>query len=427
MPYPIMSKYKYDIFISYSRQDLVIADKICTALDRAGISYFLDRQSISGGMEFPNIIAENISSSRLFLFLASKHSYESKFTNSEITFAFNEKPKNSILPYIIDSSQMPKSMRFIFSGINWRTIENHPIEPVLINDILQLLGRESLSPRNNYTIKKSKQIFTNTTKRLRYFIFSLIIVGIILFLYNLSIRIKYDHIHPFNEGIALVELNNKVGFINIVGKEITPIMYDGASVFNEGLAIVEIKGKSGFINKTGEEIIALKYDDAQPFQNNLALVKLNGKFGYIDKAGNEVISIKYDNLCGSFSEGLVPGAQNGKWGFIDRSGNEVINCKYDSAGFFIEGLANVELNNKYGFIDNTDKIIIPFKYDYAGYFSEGLAPVKTNGKFGFIDNMGNEVINCIYDDVNAFNRDVAKVKINDIWFYIDKNGNRVTK
>lgn len=133
---------KYDVFISYSRKDTTIADKICDAFDDANISYFIDRQGIGGGMEFPIILADAICDSELFLFLASKNSYESKFTNNEITFAFNEKPKQSILPYIIDGSELPRHMRFVFAGINWRNIDEHPIPTILVSDIIKLLGRE---------------------------------------------------------------------------------------------------------------------------------------------------------------------------------------------------------------------------------------------------------------------------------------------
>ena len=136
---------KHDVFISYSRADSAIADRICEAFDKAGISYFIDRQGIGGGFEFPVVLAEAIVESKVVLFLASKSSYESKFTNAELTFAFNEKPKNSILPYIIDGSTMPPALRFVFSSINWRTIESHPIEPTLVDDILKMLGRDEES------------------------------------------------------------------------------------------------------------------------------------------------------------------------------------------------------------------------------------------------------------------------------------------
>ena len=134
-----------DVFISYSRKDTEVANQICKAFDEVGITYFIDRQGISGGFEFPTVLAEAIVNCRIFLYLASKNSYESKFTQAEITFAFNKKERGNILPYIIDGSNLPLSLEFVFSAINWRRIENDPIEPVLIDDLLNLLGKKRLS------------------------------------------------------------------------------------------------------------------------------------------------------------------------------------------------------------------------------------------------------------------------------------------
>jgi hypothetical protein len=64
----------HDVFISYSRKDTEVADRICEVFDKVGISYFIDRQGIGGGLEFPLVLAENIVSSKLFLFLASENS-----------------------------------------------------------------------------------------------------------------------------------------------------------------------------------------------------------------------------------------------------------------------------------------------------------------------------------------------------------------
>ena len=132
---------QYDVFISYSRLDTPVADMICKAFDNAGISYFIDRQGIIVGGEFPEIIAEAISNSHFFLFLASNNSYTSKYTKKEIHFAFNIKP-DSLLPYIIDDSELPISLKFTFSDINIRTIKDHPIVETLVPDVLKLLGRE---------------------------------------------------------------------------------------------------------------------------------------------------------------------------------------------------------------------------------------------------------------------------------------------
>lgn len=135
--------YKYDVFLSYSRKDTEIADKICQAFNRAGISYFIDRQGIGGGMEFPTVLAKAIKESKVFLFLASKNSYNSKFTQSEIVYAFNKKQKQDILPYIIDGSTLPDELEFTFSAINWRQMDKHPIDTIL-DDILMKIGKSPI-------------------------------------------------------------------------------------------------------------------------------------------------------------------------------------------------------------------------------------------------------------------------------------------
>jgi len=139
-----MEQAKYDVFISYSRKDSGVADKITKAFEEAGVTYFIDRQGIGGGMEFPAVLAKAIRDSKVFLFLASKNSYESKFTQSEIVYAFNKKHKQDIIPYIIDGSTLPEELEFTFSAINWRRMEQHPIETVLVDDVLLKVGKHRI-------------------------------------------------------------------------------------------------------------------------------------------------------------------------------------------------------------------------------------------------------------------------------------------
>ena len=241
---------------------------------------------------------------------------------------------------------------------------------------------------------------------------------------------KYDFADHFSEGLALVRLNDKYGFIDKNGKEVTPFKYDLAYDFCEGLALVELNGKYGFIDKKGKEITSLKYDDAYDFFEGLAWVELNDKYGFIDKKGKVVIPLKYD-WASSFSEGLVSVGLNGKWGFIDKKGKVVIPFKNDWSGwgsYFREGLAMVTLNGKCGYIDKTGAVVIPFKYDVADNFREGLASVKLNGKWGYIDKTGSVVIPLKYEDdygERYFRNGVTNVRLNGERITIDKKGNQV--
>lgn len=138
-----MSIMTYDVFISYSRKDSAVADQVCAAFDKAGITYFIDRKGIGGGMEFPEVLARAILDCKKVLFIASKNAYESKFTNREITFAFNKKELQSIIPYLIDDFPMPIGLELVFANVNFRTINEHPIDSVLVSDFLRLLGKSA--------------------------------------------------------------------------------------------------------------------------------------------------------------------------------------------------------------------------------------------------------------------------------------------
>jgi len=111
---------------------------------------------------------------------------------------------------------------------------------------------------------------------------------------------KYDYVDEFKDGLAKVKLNNKYGFINKTGKEITPIKYNYAHDFSDGLAQVKLDSKYGYIDKTGKEVIPIKYDDVRDFYDGLAKVKLNNKWGLIDKTGKEVIPVKYDGVMNMY-------------------------------------------------------------------------------------------------------------------------------
>ncbi len=150
---------KYDVFISYSWADREIVDRIQEAFRTAGISYFIDLDGISGGNCIPDVLAQAIKDSEIFLFVGSANSYMSKYANSEVTFAFHNKPKEKILPYLIDNSDMPIALVFLFSAYNWRKIDTHPIDTVLVNDICKILGKKNVKDNTKHIQKWVKTLF----------------------------------------------------------------------------------------------------------------------------------------------------------------------------------------------------------------------------------------------------------------------------
>lgn len=245
--------------------------------------------------------------------------------------------------------------------------------------------------------------------------------------------VNYDYVGDFQDGMAIVNKGEKIGFIDKMGNEVIPCIYDfmedADCSFREGLAFVRQGDKYFFIDKEGKKPFDFKYGSANNFSEGLAVVWKDGKCGYIDTKGNEVIALTDKQFYSDFSDGLAAVSKDGKYGFIDKTGKLVIPFDYEQLEpeeepSFHEGLAAVGKNGKYGYIDKNGKEIVPFKFDSAFDFSEGMAVVAQNDKWGFVDKNGNIVIPCEYESANSFSEGYAVVSKDEKYFFIDKNGKK---
>lgn len=131
---------KYDIFISYSRKDSVIADEICKAFDRVGITYFIDRKGMGGTANYVTKIAEEIDNSKAMLLLASANSYKSKYVSIELHYAFNHDVV--VLPYALDETPTPKDFEILLIHANWHYFKEDPIVPTLLISVSELVNKD---------------------------------------------------------------------------------------------------------------------------------------------------------------------------------------------------------------------------------------------------------------------------------------------
>ncbi len=135
---------KYDVFISYSRVDAVAQALIAKILELGGYTYFSDDRSISSGENFAERIAEAITNSSLFLFIASKKSIESQWCIKEIYYAFEQ--GKHILPIRIDDAELPSVLTFMIGNVNGIEYKNSHFEDNLLKAIGKLLGRNYQEP-----------------------------------------------------------------------------------------------------------------------------------------------------------------------------------------------------------------------------------------------------------------------------------------
>ncbi|MDR0915853.1 MAG: WG repeat-containing protein [Oscillospiraceae bacterium] len=219
----------------------------------------------------------------------------------------------------------------------------------------------------------------------------------------------------FSEGLALVgtdEGNGVQSYMYIDKTGNVAIDLDagyevglGASgKFQDGLAVLSKNGKLGVIDKTGKVIVTFEYDNIYDYVTysidyKLIKVEKGNKYGLIDRTGKVVLQPVYDWIDFNYAvDGLIGVEKDGKDGYVDKNGKVIIPIIYNAFYFgdAPDGLAFAGISGKFGFIDKSGNVAVPLEYDtiryansdYGSYnylgFSNGYAAVKQNGLWGII-------------------------------------------
>lgn len=108
-----------DIFLSYSRADLAMAQRLEAALAAGGLIVWRDQNAVRPGGSFPDDIAEAILSCFAVVWLASSSSVKSAWVRRELAFATDQ--IKLIIPVHLNREaldQMPPGLRLLFPHID---------------------------------------------------------------------------------------------------------------------------------------------------------------------------------------------------------------------------------------------------------------------------------------------------------------------
>lgn len=140
-------KYKYDVFISYSRRDYVDENynvipgnaiaEIQNVFDENGITYWFDKDGIYSGQEFIEIITGAIAESKMLIFISSKHSNESIWTAGEIFEALDG--EKAIIPVKIDNCQYNKKFKLLIRPLDYIDYQENPQNA--LKDLLRAINK----------------------------------------------------------------------------------------------------------------------------------------------------------------------------------------------------------------------------------------------------------------------------------------------
>ena len=203
-----------------------------------------------------------------------------------------------------------------------------------------------------------------------------------------KIKMKYDRVEPFSQGLSCVKSDGLYGYINEEGNLVTGIMYETASSYfrtatDQVLTCCKKEGMYGLLRSDGSVYIDFQYTDLRIVNYAYALAT--------DKSGkvNVIIlearpsSTAYDEV--SFVGGTDYAiAKSGNTFFIDRKGKEVKDLCFDDAEDMEGGLVLVRKNGKYGVLDKNLHMIVPCNYANAG-FDKGCYQIGNNWEgFGIV-------------------------------------------
>ncbi|MBN1573608.1 MAG: WG repeat-containing protein [Deltaproteobacteria bacterium] len=282
-------------------------------------------------------------------------------------------------------------------------------------------------------LKTQKHAFPRNRKLVIAALSILIVIGISIALFPLvhtcSSMKSVDDYDELKSGLYRVMIKDKWGYADdkkvMVGEGFFHIIieprFDEAGDFIDGIAVVKMGDKYGYIDRRGYFIADPRFDKAENFSEGLAEVMIGDKYGYIDKTGKYVAEPKFD-FIGDFIDGIARVKINNKYGYIDKTGKCIAETKFDFIGDFIDGIAKVKINDKYGYIDKTGKYIAEPRFDFIGDFINGIARVKINDKYGYIDKTWKYIVIPRFDKASDFEGGRAKVESGGKWWYIDQTG-----
>ncbi|WP_201590748.1 WG repeat-containing protein [Psychrobacter fozii] len=239
-------------------------------------------------------------------------------------------------------------------------------------------------------------------------------------------EIKADKI---SGGLIPVQRSNKVGYINMQGREVVPVVYDllGESAgwargVSEGRIVVKKNGNYGVINTANKTIVPFSavISDIDDYRGGVARVNKSRAISWLDKNGNttsdpngkdddESSSSESNSAQSGLAQSktaplnrfttLQPSQQDGKWGFVDDNNVIMITYSFDEVQSFSEGLAGVRIGKDWGFLSLGGELVIPFRFSDSGVSANDSykgkpAFVFTDGK-AWIGNLKNGNKMCI--------------------------------
>ena len=212
-----------------------------------------------------------------------------------------------------------------------------------------------------------------------------------------------------NDSLAVFCSENKRGYYNMYTGEIAiPAQYRRAWIFSEGLAAVQKNGNIGFIDHKGNVVIDFLY----PYHGNpltefvfddghCVVADADGKCGVIDKSGKWLIQPDYDTV-NAFSEYAIV-SKSGVSMQMDYTGKVLNSFVLDSV-YELTYEEEERFENREGEIQYVDKTV-----------KTGLFCYSVGGRCGLMDGNCHRLTDPLYSRISAVNHNMFRAILLDGW------------
>lgn len=221
-------------------------------------------------------------------------------------------------------------------------------------------------------------------------------------------KIKFDWTSSSpNDSLGVFCTDGKRGYYNsYTGKIVVPAQYRRAWVFSEGLAAVQKNGMIGFINRKGEVVIPFRYPyHGNPlsefvFDNGHCIVAdTTGKCGIIDRKGEWIIQPKYDNIDAYDEYVIASSAGVRKQLTYDE---KVINS------FVVDNITELTYTVEERYENREGEIVYLEKEIKTGLFS-----YRVGGRYGLMDSNCCRLTEPLYSKIIAVNKNLYRALLLD--------------
>ena len=395
---------KYDVFVSYSRNDSDFSDEICHVLNAYkqyySFSYFIDREAVTSKHDYLKRISEAIAQSKTMLFLASKNSTKSDFCSKELLFA--DKRNIVIHQYRIDNSVLPNDIEMLLGTHHYRQASDFSIEDMVQEVLSSALGQniESLVKlKTSVDDCRQSQVAIMSPSQGNQID------------KNEGISLGHENSQPQHKDINAKETEQKKPIDCRVDKRAFLFPLPNIDIVKTLCLLIVIGFASWVIFNVDFNTSSNQESPKMTIIPPDYQAKKAPK-GYFDVEKKKI-------------GGFACVSKDSLWGFINEDRLLIIPLVFEDVFAFNEGLAQVKYNGKWGFVDTIGNIVVEPQYESVSKFVNGFAGVEIDGKFGFINKSGDLVIPAIYDNVWAFSEGKAKVWMDEQSFYITTTGERI--